>query len=554
MAIRQRGPKRKASTKDKTFSTSEMAEALMSLPELQESFTRADIELALDDRGWLTPGQKTLSEMDPQTRLTLVSKSRLYWLRDPLAKQAVRLWTDYTFGDQGLTYNTTNTETKKKLDAFCKDKRNRKLMSVMGQQKSSKKLLVDGEIFFAIFTESDGSMVLRRFDPLQITDIICDPDDDEHVLGYKRETANNKTLYYLDWTAGDEEAQMLSEQKDSKTNKQIGDNIEENVVIYHLPFDDMSKRGNGLLFTAVDWSREHRRFMEARVAITSALSKFAHKLTVKGGQSLLNQIKSKLESTYAQSGPTMVERQPQTAPGGTWMQNQAMELDQMPRATGAGDARDDSDAIKLMVCAGTGIMLHYFGDPSTGNLATATAMELPMLKMFGGYQKLWMDAYRDIFCIVLGDDDEDSTEAGTNDNADGDGDSDDIDLDLPPILADDLQKLAAFITAASATFPELKVDEILQMLLISLGVNNIDQVMESIKEKRVEIDAQNKADQSHALALAQAGAPKMNGPAAKTPEPAAGEATPNESDQLISMTSEDARLLTEAFNKLAAKL
>jgi hypothetical protein len=56
----------------------------------------------------------------------------------------------------------------------------------------------------------------------------------------------------------------------------------------------------------------------------------------------------------------------------------------------------------------------------TGNLATSTSMELPMLKNFGGYQELWKGGYRDLFSMVLGEDiDEEPAE---------------IDIELPPIL------------------------------------------------------------------------------------------------------------------------
>jgi hypothetical protein len=62
--------------------------------------------------------------------------------------------------------------------------------------------------------------------------------------------------------------------------------------------------------------------------------------------------------------------------GATWIENQAMELSALPRDTGAANARDDSDLLRLMIAAGTGIMLHCLGDPSTGNLATATGLEM----------------------------------------------------------------------------------------------------------------------------------------------------------------------------------
>jgi hypothetical protein len=37
---------------------------------------------------------------------------------------------------------------------------------------------------------------------------------------------------------------------------------------------------------------------------------------------------------------------------------------------------------RQMAGIGANIFEHYLGNPLTGNLATATAMELPMLKMF----------------------------------------------------------------------------------------------------------------------------------------------------------------------------
>src|ERR1700675_4993075 len=95
----------KAITEARQYSAKEMADFLSSnVPELQEAFTRADIELALDDRGWVVPGRQwTAADLDAQTRTTLVAKARLYWLRDPLMKQAVRLWTDYALGT-GVTW------------------------------------------------------------------------------------------------------------------------------------------------------------------------------------------------------------------------------------------------------------------------------------------------------------------------------------------------------------------------------------------------------------------------------------------------------------------
>jgi hypothetical protein len=95
-----------------------------------------------------------------------------------------------------------------------------------------------------------------------------------------------------------------------------------------------------------------------------------------------------------------------------------------------------------------------------------------------------------------------------------------IDIDLPPILAADLQKLGEFLSQISAIFPELKVPEVLQMCLISLGVNNVAEVMKAIEAKRAEIDAQNKINNTLALARAKASLkdPNVNKGAPNDPE------------------------------------
>jgi hypothetical protein len=444
-----------------------------------EAFTQADIELALDDRGWLVGGKRMAGELDPMSRQVQVNKSRYYWMRDPLAKQAIRLWTDYAFGDQALCWKSEDSGIQDKLDKFMKDRRNRRFTSRAGVRRLSQKVLVDGELFFAVF--EDGT--IRTFDCLQITDIITDPDDEEMVLAYKRVTTppngtqgQNKTLYYKPWD--------LPEGANTPVDPTTKQNVVyvDGCVMYHHAFDALERRGNGLLTSCADWSREHRRFMTARVAIMQALSKFAFKTTVKGGQNVVNSIRAKLESTFSQAGLSGgTEHQPPAAPGSNFLSNEGVTLEAMPRTTGSADASADGNQLKLMVSAGTGIFLHYFGDPSTGNLATATAMELPMQKMFASYQMFWKDCWRDLFSIVL--------EEGPDDTPS------DITLTLPDILEDDLQKLSAFLTALTSVFPEAKVPALLKQCLNSANVEDLDEVMEDIEDNKEALDAKASIDQ-----------------------------------------------------------
>lgn len=468
------------------FSTRQLVEALFAIPEIrqeleQESFTRADIELALDDRGWLTPNARTFQELDPATRNIKISQSRMYWTADPLAKQAVRLWTDYSLGE-GLTYTCDKTDVQSKLDDFMEDQRNIRLTSTIGQRRSSHKLLIDGDVFFIFFRNTSDAPIIRYLDPLQVEEIITGKDDSEQILGYKRKDAQGEAHYYRDWAAEDSD---LADAVDPQTKDKITWDDDQDQVVYHLAFDSLDKRGNGLLTSVLGWTREHRRFMEARVAITQSLAKFAWKLTAKVGQKGIDAITSRMASSLSSTGFTGApEKNPPPSPAATYVTNQGADIVPMPRATGAGDSATDSDQLKLMVCAGTGIFLHYMGDPSTGNLATATAMELPMLKMFRAYQKQWKDAWRHIFAIVLGED----VNTKRTDRAA-------IEVSWPAILEEDLAKSAPYLQTVTSIWPEAKVPQLLRRSLESLELDNLDEVMTDIEANRVEIDKQNAINQ-----------------------------------------------------------
>jgi hypothetical protein len=296
-------------------------------------------------------------------------------------------------------------------------------------------------------------------------------------------------MYYADWRCDDEDLALLAEQPDPSSKGKIGDKIEKDVVVYHMAFDTLLKRGNGLLFCALDWSKEHRRFMEARVAITQALAKFAWKGKIKGGQSIMNQIQAKLQSSYAQSGAYQVERHPPNAPAGTWLENAGVDLEPVKRfnISGGLEAMTDKRSLLHMICAATGIAEHYFGDAANANLATATAMELPMLKMFQSYQALWTDAYYDLFQIVCG---EDLDPSGM------------LDIELPPILLDDVRKIGFFVKTVADVFPEIRVPAVLRALLNSLNIANVDDVMEEVTTKRGELEDEQQALQAHQLKVA----------------------------------------------------
>ncbi|KKL95919.1 hypothetical protein LCGC14_1849750 [marine sediment metagenome] len=119
---------------------------------VQEATRTVEDELAAEDRGWLRAGVATYQIITDIARIEAINFSRLYYVRDPLAKQAIRLWTDYTFGT-GMTWSAEDKPTSKALDDYWNSRANQAVLSARGQRKSSDKLLVDGEVRAALLAE-----------------------------------------------------------------------------------------------------------------------------------------------------------------------------------------------------------------------------------------------------------------------------------------------------------------------------------------------------------------------------------------------------------------
>jgi len=153
---------------------------------IQEAVASVEKDLTLEDEGWINLSGVTGEVITGQERVSNVKLSRLYALKDPMGKQAVRLWTDYTFGT-GITWDADDDGAKKVLEAFWNSKDNQAVLSARGQRKSSDKLLIDGEIFFAIFLGAQGGSTIRWIDPLEITEIIANHEDKEDIRYYRRQ-------------------------------------------------------------------------------------------------------------------------------------------------------------------------------------------------------------------------------------------------------------------------------------------------------------------------------------------------------------------------------
>ena len=356
-------------------------------------------------------------ELSPDAHRAILRRAYAAWCRNPLAGQIVNITTWFVMG-KGLGFSARDARIQDALNRFWSDRENDMQIT---QHWMSNELQIYGEIFVRLFVNPiDGAVRMVLVDPLEIRDIVTDPDDVRKPVAYLRE-----------YTRRPSPEEWISEFKargDSiglpSSDRVVREVIEADKVI-HVKVNNVSNHTRGLseLYRVLRWLDAYERWLEDRASINRARGTFAFLRKVPA-------VPSRASGPFEtdSSGKYVVPK-----PGSILVVHEGEDWQVLSPEIGADDAREDGRAIKLMIAAGSGIFEHYFGDPSTGNLATARSMELPMLRKFEDRQRLFENVFGKIFQRVI----EAGVAAGTI-PADADRS---VDINFPPIMPEDIALL-----------------------------------------------------------------------------------------------------------------
>jgi hypothetical protein len=194
----------------------------------------------------------------------------------------------------------------------------------------------------------------------------------------------------------------------------------------------------------------YKEWLEDRVKLNKARAAFAWKKKIKSTAAGVTTAVSGVLRTLNKV-VTGAERPAPPKTGGVIVENDAVEWSIVNSDVKADTASEDGRAIKLMICAGSGIFEHYFGDAKVANLASAKAMELPMLKMFEWRQKLFEEVFLSIFRRVIRAAVDSGVlpekikvtrqEGGKSHELEVPADQVSIDIDFPPLVLKELKDL-----------------------------------------------------------------------------------------------------------------
>ena len=477
------------------------------------------LETQLNDQGWikLFGGGKELSK---SALNTLYDLGRAYWLKNPLIRRAVEIQALYVFA-QGMTVQADHEPVDDIIQRFLKDRKNyNSISSHQAWMQNERDLALSGNLFFALFTTPEtGRVIVRTIPFYEIADIVCNPDDFKEPWFYRREfmvttfddTTGNTSerteiQYYPDWKYDpDRKPDMIGSYK-----------VNWDSPVYHVKTNclpDM-KYGVSELYSAIDWSQAYKRFLENWGKLTEAYARFAWGVTTKGGQAKVSAAKARMETLFAKTDPNAtsgdIERAYQTKQlpvGGVFTSTEGVTLNAI-RTQGATTSMEDARRLMLMVASASGIPEQILtGDPSTGNLATAKAMERPLELQFRNRQTFWTDTWWDLCQYVI----DQAIEAGelpgikeadpytgeityyllsTEDIEDKTKEpiTRDVTITFPPLLEHDvLQTVQAIISAATINNQTLAgtMDRktMAGLLLRALKVENAEEILQDLPEE-----------------------------------------------------------------------
>jgi hypothetical protein len=526
---------------------------------IEESFPSAvgtvgDASLFADDLGWIPAAMDEMAqygtgaEIRPIDRMKLVLRARLYYERDAMARQAVRLHTVYCVGRglsikardyknnnpnvQGYADPTTGVDTadelsndavllQKEADAFWEHPANDSVFSPEAQAVLSDRLNVDGELFYVLipptgvpdpYTDDEEVTHIRCLSNcLQITRIIKNPHDDSEKWYYLRtwyeDGAEKRALYpdhRLFFRKRDADGTLILPNIGSMQDKGDfatmyggdldGVKVYKDQFIFHQKVNTISDRGNSLLTPALDWTKVNRQYLEDRATISRAHAKFAWKRMIKGPASAVaNFGRKNISNTNAQTGVPVPSAAAQTL-----NVNSAMDWEPMNSQEGGKNAYIESRNFRLMFYSAVGFAEHYFGDGSNGTRATSTSMERPTELMLQAYQHTLKSGYEVMFAFHL-------TAIGR------DYDAHAVWVDAPPILEDDLAATINSILSVIGVLPQFDIDEIILKMLNAFQVDDPQDVLVKIRARQEEIYRQNLQ-----LAMIQSGLSQAQDAAANT--------------------------------------
>lgn len=363
-------------------------------------------------------------EMPIETRRKLVGQSRIVWQKDPMAGQATDLLNDFVFGKGIPKPKAKDPEVQKVIDDFWDDPDNqRTLTSHTAQLAFGTDLSLQSNLFFLVFDDgADGKVKVSFLEHDSVRNAVRDENDRFCPLWYLADrveetwdftlhgprlvqqtgrktrddiaappvrTADDQTrsstvdnvLYYEHVINYENKVEVANQSPSIKPPLRPPDGLIGVGRVYHVAENRLTEMvfGHPRMDRTLRWYSAYNSFMEARVDMMRAAAALVMKRKSDASPAqIAKQTLQSLSRASEMSIDTDAVMGPK--PAGILNENMGVTHEAFKIPSGGAEAVQDAGQLRAQVSAGTGFPPTYFGDLSSGSLATSTSLELPVLK------------------------------------------------------------------------------------------------------------------------------------------------------------------------------
>src|SRR5258708_28758115 len=265
----------------------------------------AEVELALEDLGWVRRDGETRGQLSRQGLRRLTTICRMLYLKHPLINHAVNVQTNYVWR-QGITVVAHDDKVNKGVQAWWDLKENKQeLTGHRARMLKERALLVAGNVFLALCSDHVlGAVRVRSILEDEIENIITNPNDRREVWYYHRRW-NEATSYDLQLGLSTGSAAQEAYYPDwlyRPKNKPAKFNdvpVKWNSPVYHMKVGGLDNMLFGVpeIFPAVDWARAVQKDLENYATVKASLARYSQLLTIKGSPAVVAAAKKKPATT-----------------------------------------------------------------------------------------------------------------------------------------------------------------------------------------------------------------------------------------------------------------
>jgi hypothetical protein len=372
--------------------------------------SRAAADLAIDDAGWRKLSDATGAyDLSTADLADIRARSIELWRLDPTVAHAVALLFSGAFRAGSLEPKAADERVQAVVSRWWEDKDNAlALTSRSGLERHHLALMLEGERFLTVFTSpADATVRLGEVRPGEITQIITHPENWRRPVAYRREyraqsydvqggryaaAADKKVEVLLDWRLAPEvaEGRWDDDAALQELLARLAGMTREDAYCYHAALPGLGLRGVPGVWRAYEWTRAHGQALSSMMTLSAAQAMFAwqKKVTTSSATTL-----ERFAATYDQ---------PTHGPGAMHVSNDAVDLQPINVSTGGTQVQENTARqMHLQAIRAFGFGEHWYGNADSGNLATATAMELPAVWRIEGHQALIRQTLEDLLGFAV---------------------------------------------------------------------------------------------------------------------------------------------------------